>query len=84
MFLSKSDFILATDCVKALWLKKNRKDLILPTSEEDQRRFDIGNEVQELARLRYPNAVMCSQDKDIIKDAAKTKTLSEVSFPPEV
>ena len=77
MFLSKSDFILATDCVKALWLKKNRKDLILPTNEADQRRFDIGNEVQKLARLRYPNAVMCPQDKDIIKDAAETSALSE-------
>ena len=27
MFLSKTDFMDAEDCVKALWLKKNRKDL---------------------------------------------------------
>lgn len=77
MFLSKTDFIDAEDCVKALWLKKNRKDLIAPVDEATQRRFDVGNAVQEVARLRYPTGVICPQDKDIIKDATETKALSE-------
>ena len=77
MFLSKSDFLMGVDCVKALWLKKNRKDLIAPVDETTQRRFDVGNAVQEVARLRYPTGVICPQDVDIIKDATETKALSE-------
>ena len=76
MFLSKSDFLMGVDCVKALWLKKNRKDLIAPVDEATQRRFDIGNVVQEVARLRYPSGVICPQDEDIFQDATQTKALS--------
>ena len=77
MFLSKSDFLMGVDCVKALWLKKNRKDLIAPVDETTQRRFDVGNAVQEVARLRYPTGVICPQDVDIIKDATETKALAK-------
>ena len=37
MFLSKTDFMMAEDCVKALWLKKNRKDVKEEIDAEDKK-----------------------------------------------
>lgn len=28
MYMSKSDYLMGLDCVKALWLKKNRKEIM--------------------------------------------------------
>ena len=49
MRLSKSDYIMGLDCIKALWLKKNRKDL---EQEYDQRtlaNFELGENIHNLA-----------------------------------
>ena len=62
MFLSKSDYMTAYNCVKALWLKKNRKDLIPIINEAQQTSFDIGNEVQELARQYFDNGIMVNAE----------------------
>lgn len=58
MYLSKSDYLMGLDCVKALWLKKNRKEIMPEYDEATQRRFDIGNQVQDLARDFYPGGIM--------------------------
>ena len=34
MYLSKSDFILGSDCQKALWLKKHKKELLMKVLHE--------------------------------------------------
>ena len=58
MLLSKSDYMIAYNCVKALWLKKNRKDLNPEVSTSQQAAFDAGNEVQEVARKYFNGGIM--------------------------
>lgn len=77
MFLSKSDYMMAYDCVKALWLKKNRKDLIEPVDNKQQAVFDTGNEVQEVARQYFKDGIMVDAEPwDVIKGSKLTKDLS--------
>lgn len=59
MFLSKSNFMFALDCPKALLLKKNRRDMMSEIDKNAQKRFDDSNYIQETARLYYPVGVMC-------------------------
>ena len=78
MFLSKTDYLKGLDCVKGLWLFKNRKDLVPPTDEALQRRFDIGNTVQEIARKRYPTGILVqSENYNVFEDALRTQSLSK-------
>lgn len=78
MFLSKSDYMMAQNCVKALWLKKNRKDLTPEIDEATQRRFDIGNEVQDLAREFFPGGVMVpAENWDVINGSKITADLAK-------
>lgn len=78
MFLSKSDYMMAYNCVKALWLNKNRKDLMPNINEAQQTSFDIGNEVQELARQYFDNGVMVNAEPwDVINGVILTKKLAE-------
>lgn len=78
MFLSKSDYMIAYNCVRALWLKKNRKDLIPEVDNAQQAIFDIGNEVQELARQYFDNGIMVNAEPwDVINGSTLTKKLSE-------
>ncbi len=52
--LTKSDFMSYTRCPLEFWLHKNQKNLIPPTDAATQRLFDMGNEVDDLARKLYP------------------------------
>lgn len=79
MFLSKSDYMTAYNCVKALWLKKNRKDLIPIINEAQQTSFDIGNEVQELARQYFDNGIMVNAEPwDVINGVILTKNWRKI------
>lgn len=78
MYLSKSDYLMGLDCVKALWLKKNRKELIPEYDEATLATFEIGNQVQDLARDFYPNGVMVDAESWDVENGSKiTKELSE-------
>ena len=78
MFLSKSDFMMAEDCVKALWLKKNRKELMPEYDEATLATFDVGNQVQDLARDFYPDGVMVEAESwDVENGSRLTKELSK-------
>lgn len=78
MFLSKSDYMMAYDCVRALWLKKNCKDLIPEVDNTQQAIFDIGNEVQELARQYFDDGIMVEVEAwDVVNGTVLTKELSE-------
>ncbi|MBU3999992.1 hypothetical protein KKG29_02320 [Patescibacteria group bacterium] len=60
--LTKSDFQKHIQCVKYLWLYKNRKDLL--PSEVDpnlQRIFDDGCEVESYAYKLFPGGVDFAQ-----------------------
>jgi Domain of unknown function(DUF2779)/Domain of unknown function DUF83 len=52
--ISKSQFIKGHQCPKALWLSLNRKDLKAPVTVAQQKLFDQGHEVGDLAKKLFP------------------------------
>lgn len=80
MFLSKSDYIMGLDCVKALWLKKNRKDLTPEYDDRTLQNFETGEKVQELAYDYYGKGVFVDAENwDVFGGAAKTKVLTQTN-----
>lgn len=80
MFLSKSDYIMGLDCVKALWLKKNRKDLTPEYDDRTLQNFETGEKVQELACDYYGKGVFVdAENRDVFGGAAKTKVLAKTN-----
>ena len=78
MLLSKSDYMIAYNCVKALWLKKNRKDLNPEVSTSQQAAFDAGNEVQEVARKYFNGGIMIDVEPwEVDKGTKLTKDMSK-------
>ena len=78
MYLSKSDYLMGLDCIKALWLKKNRKELMPEYDEATLATFEIGNQVQDLARDFYPNGIMVEAESWDVENGSKlTKELSQ-------
>ncbi len=77
MYLSKTDYIQALGCQKALWLKKNRKDLISELDMSGRNSFKIGNQLRELAQAYFSGGVLIpSETGDISKRAKCTWDLS--------
>ncbi len=54
IFLSKSQFIKALQCHKALWLYKNKPDLRIPPDKFQQAVFDMGTDVGIYAQGLFP------------------------------
>lgn len=76
MLLSKSDYMLGSSCPKALWLKRNRKDLAPVIDVKMQANFDMGNEIQEFARLWFKDGVMVNAEPwDVIQGSLLSKNL---------
>lgn len=76
MLLSQQDYILGMACEKALWLKKNRPELVPDIDLMLERWSDISQEEQELARHLFTSGKMLG-DGDISYMAYKTKELAE-------
>ncbi len=55
--ISKSQFIKGHQCPKALWLSLNRKDLKAPVTVAQQKLFDQGHEVGNLAKALFPEGL---------------------------
>ena len=51
--LSKSQYLVGLECPKALWLTRNRRDLIEKEDMSAEYRFTVGNEVGEIAKQYY-------------------------------
>lgn len=64
------------ECEKALWLVKCHPELVPDIDVMLQRRFDIGNEVQEYARQLFPSGKMVGGG-DIEYAAFRTKEMSK-------
>jgi hypothetical protein len=58
VYLTKSDFLRFRTCPAFSWTSKHRPELIPLESEDVQRRFEDGRDVEELARTRYPDGVL--------------------------
>src|SRR3989338_11577754 len=57
VMLTKSSFMKYVKCPVYLWLSKHRPDLLPEETPELRRRFEIGKEVDGLARNLFPNGV---------------------------
>ena len=57
MQLSKSLYTRGLQCVKSLWLKKYKKDVLTTPDDNAQAIFDNGNEIGDLACKLFPNGV---------------------------
>ena len=55
MKLSKSQYIRGLQCIKSLWLKKYKKDVLISTTSEAI--FETGNRIGELACELFPDGV---------------------------
>ena len=74
IMLTKSDFLNYLQCIKRMWLAKNRKDLVPEVDYNLQKRFDQGYEVEQLVYSLFPGGVSAKTD-DMGEDAKKTKEL---------
>ena len=68
-FLSKSKYLSGIQCHKLLWLQYNKPELIPSVSPSQQRVFDQGTEVGELARERFPCGLLIEADYTQIPEA---------------
>lgn len=71
--LSKSRLLSFRQCKKKLYLETFRKDLIEITTEQ-QKIFNTGHEVGELAQTFYPNGILIGNDFELNKAIEETNT----------
>ncbi|MCF7802705.1 MAG: DUF2779 domain-containing protein [Candidatus Marinimicrobia bacterium] len=67
--LSKSRFLSGIQCTKKLWIETYNRALIPPPSPADQRIFDQGHQVGQLARDDYTDGVLIEPDHFHIPEA---------------
>jgi len=60
--LSKSTYMRGRQCPKALWLYKNRRELLPPVDPARQAIYDSGTEVGLLAQQLFPGGVDCTPE----------------------
>jgi hypothetical protein len=69
--LSKSKYLSGRQCDKRLWLEIHSPELIPPTPPSQERIFDQGTNVGELATEQFPDGVLIEADYLNIPDAIK-------------
>lgn len=81
--LSKSRFLSGCQCPLKLWYDTYQRELQPTPDEARQALFDMGTEVGELARRRYPGGVLVVGNPwEVKKTAARTRELmAEASVP---
>ena len=76
--LSKSRYRTGLSCHKALWLAVHEQELADPVSEGQRARFDDGERVGRLARLRFQGGVLVEEGRTEQRAAlARTRELLE-------
>jgi len=80
MLLTKSNYLDGLQCPKLLWIKKNDKDRIPKPNEMDQKKFDDGTMVGELATTVFEGGVSLA-DEGFKENLDKTKELVEKKVP---
>lgn len=70
--LSKSQYVRALQCHKALYLYRNNRELMSPVSAADQMTFDQGTYFGELARKRFGNGILVEEDHKHLEEAVET------------
>jgi hypothetical protein len=82
--LSKSRYMEGLRCPLALYLSVHRYDLRDTPTLEQQARFDAGNLVGELARVRFPGGVLIEQDHLHHREAVKATQVAIESGVPAI
>lgn len=78
MNLSKSQFIRGLQCVKSLWLYKNKREVITSPDISAQNVFDTGTRVGQLAQELFPNGTVIPFDGTTFSEKiALTQSLIE-------
>ncbi|MEN8252445.1 MAG: DUF2779 domain-containing protein, partial [Patescibacteria group bacterium] len=77
--ITKSDYIKYLQCKKALWLKKNRSELMVGVGDNTQRVFDTGFLVERIAYEMFPSGVETAED--IGESIKETKELLKQKTP---
>jgi len=78
--LTKSNYLLGLQCPKLLWVAKNDKERIPEPTEIEQKKFDDGTLVGELATQVFPNGISLAGEE--FKDnLEKTKEALERRVP---
>ena len=67
--LSKSKYLSGLQCDKRLWLEIHSPELIPPTPPTQERIFNQGTYVGELARERFPGGILIDADYENISEA---------------
>ena len=83
--LSKSRILSGLQCERRLWLESLRRDL-LDIDDGQQRQFNIGNDVGELARDLYGPGVLVDAAKEAFhawKSGAHRFQTATTNQPPE-
>jgi hypothetical protein len=75
MNLSKSLYTIAIQCPKALWLKKYKPEVLAPTDEFSQSKFNTGHAVGELACDLFSNGIKVDFNPNLEQMVRKTKEL---------
>jgi hypothetical protein len=78
--LSKSLYTIAIQCPKALWLKKYKPEVLTPTDEFSQSKFNIGHAVGELACDLLPNGIKVDFNPNLEQMVRKTKELIDSGY----
>lgn len=78
--ITKSDYLLGIQCLKFLWVSKNDKERIPVPREVDQKKFDDGLLIGELATKLFPNGVNLG-DESFKWNLEKTKEQLEKRVP---
>ena len=79
MNLSKSLYTIAIQCPKALWLKKYKPEVLTPTDEFSQAKFNIGHAVGELACDLLPNGIKVDFDYNPKSFGAQMKKANKIN-----
>ena len=80
MLLTKSNYLDGLQCPKLLWIKKNDKGRIPKPNEMDQKKFDDGTMIGELATTVFDGGVSLA-DEGFKENIDKTKELVEKKVP---
>jgi len=79
-YLSKSKLISGWQCGKRLWLEKYQPtDAVIDPAM--QRRFDIGNEVGDLARQLFPGGILIEHGQELSQALRETENLLAAPGP---
>ena len=68
MQLSKSLYTKGLQCVKALWLRKYKKEVLTPPDAAAEAIFETGNLVGDLACQLFPDGIEIPYDNTTLED----------------